>query len=134
MTTETHLASYVLPDFIQRYEAQLVVQANLKREIGQLKKQVEHYLQQVPNHSLPMTYGKLKLQTKSQRGAVTQAYLETCLTTYLKRQPKVAEAEARHFAKGAATFVFKERPRTESVTLFRAVSKRKGSGNEPFLS
>ena len=133
MTTETVAASFALPDCIQRYEAQLAVQAYLKRDISQLKKQVEHYLQQVPTQSLPMEYGRIKLQKRSQRAPITQAYLEACLATYVQRHTKITDAEARQFGKGAATFAFNERPQTHAITLFRYVSKRKGGSENQHI-
>lgn len=125
MTTEITSAS--LPECIQRYDSLLEVQRKLKRDIDQLKKQVEHHLRHVPKQSLPTAYGKILLQKRCQRGPVTQAYVEASLIAYLQRHTQITETEARHCGKAAAAFIWNERPQTASIALFRYVSKRKGA-------
>ena len=108
------------PSFVLEYERKLKNQAQLKRELSELKLLVTGWLETVPKQSYQLhDSGKLRIGKQTIRETIKPEYVEASLVTFLINTQSMNHENAKAFAQHATAFIWDARSEKTISRLVR---------------
>ena len=115
-----------VPPFVFQYEQKLKDQAQLKRELSELKVLVSSWLHTVPKKSYQLhDKGKFRIAEQTIKETIKPEYVEASLVAFLINTQSMNEESAKMFARHATSFIWNSRKEKTVTKLVRTYSHAK---------